>query len=304
MNLRDLEYLVALDEHRHFGRAAAASYASQPTLSTQIRKLESELGVDLIERGSRQVLFTPLGDQVVQKAKAILAEVDEIRLLARHATEPYAGTLRLGAFPTLAPYLLPHVAPILHDHFPDLEILLVEEKTDVLLSELRAGRLDAALIALPVTEDGLHVEPLFREDFVLAAPTGHPLTTEEVLAGSRLAAEDLLLLADGHCLRDQALEVCDRTGATARRDFQATSLETLRHMVAAGVGVTLLPELSVIPPVIQNPAIELRHFADPAPFRDIALVWRRSTVQADVLHEVAEVIRGVDNTPVRPLPTG
>jgi len=300
VNLRDLEYLVALDEHRHFGRAAAASYASQPTLSTQIRKLETELGVDLIERGSRQVLFTPVGDQVVAKARTILAEVAEIHRVARFASEPYSGTLRLGAFPTLAPYLLPHTTPQLHRAFPDLEILLVEEKTDTLVSQLRSGRLDAALLALPVTDDALHVEPLFRENFVLATPAGHPLADpHSALSSTKLAAEDLLLLTEGHCLRDQALDVCTRTGAVARPDFQATSLETLRLMVASGVGMTLMPELSVSPPVPSNPSIALRPFTDPAPSRDIAMVWRRTSVQADLLREVAEVFRAaVADTPL------
>ncbi|MGJ3507557.1 LysR substrate-binding domain-containing protein [Enemella sp. A6] len=300
MNLRDLEYLVALDEHRHFGRAAAASYASQPTLSTQIRKLETELGVDLIERGSRQVLFTPVGDLVVDKAKQILAEVAEIRRIARFASEPYAGTLRLGAFPTLAPYLLPHITPQLHRAFPELEILLVEEKTDTLVSQLRTGRLDAALIALPVNDEALHAEPLFRENFVLATPAEHPLAdSPSALSSTKLAAEDLLLLTEGHCLRDQALDVCANTGAVARPDFQATSLETLRLMVASGVGITLLPELSVSPPVPQNPSLSLRRFAEPAPSRDIAMVWRKTSVQAELLREVAEVFReAVDDTPL------
>ncbi|GAB3707226.1 LysR substrate-binding domain-containing protein [Mariniluteicoccus flavus] len=293
MNLRDLEYLVALDDHRHFGRAASAAYVSQPTLSTQLKKLEAELGVELIERGSRQVLFTAVGQRVVRRARRILAEADEIRSLARQAKSPLAGTVRLGAFPTLAPYLLPHVVSGLHQRFPDLELLLVEEKTESLLDQVRSGHLDAALVALPVTDDALHAEPLFREDFVLAAPADHRLADRATpMIAADLGAEDLLLLADGHCMRDQALAVCQLSGANERRGFQATSLETLRHMVASGVGVTLLPRLAVSPPVVENPGIALRDFATPAPHRDIAIVWRRTHVHRDLLADVAQALRG------------
>lgn len=293
MNIRDLEYLVALHEHRHFGRAAEASYCSQPTLSTQIRKLESELGVDLVERGSRQVLFTTVGERVVRRARRILGDAGEIRDIARQAKQPHSGSIKLGAFPTLAPYLLPHVVGELALSFPELEILLVEEKTEQLLSQLRSGELDAALVALPVNDDSLHVEPLFREDFVLAVPRGHRLAEQpEPIASAEAAGEGLLLLSDGHCLRDQALEVCRMAGVEERKGFQATSLETLRHMVAAGVGVTLLPRLSVAAPVVENPGIVLREFTSPAPHRDIGLVRRRSSVQRDLLDDIARVLRG------------
>lgn len=302
MNIRDLEYLVALHEHRHFGRAADASYCSQPTLSTQIRKLETELGVDLVERGSRQVLFTPVGERVVRRARRVLAEAGEIRDLARSAQNPRSGTIRLGAFPTLAPYLLPHVIGALSSDFPDLEILLVEEKTGELLTQLRDGVLDAALVAMPVNDESLHVEPLFREEFVLAAPSGHPLAERpEPQLSSAVVGEDLLLLSDGHCLRDQALEVCRMSGAEERRGFQATSLETLRLMVAAGVGVTLMPRLSVLPPVVANPSIALRELSAPAPFRDIALVRRKTSVHRELIDDVAGSLRSALPEGVTPL---
>lgn len=302
MNLRDLEYLVALHEQRHFGRAAAACFVSQPTLSTQLRKLESELGVELIERSSRSVIFTAVGEAVVVRARRILAEAEDIRGLARQARKPHAGTIRIGLFPTLGPYLLPHIVPELHDRFPGLEILLVEEKTAVLLEELRSGALDAAAVALPVVDETLHIEPLFREDFVFAAPVGDPVAEGDgPLDPGSLDGEDLLLLTEGHCLRDQALEVCAETGATEHVGFRATSLETLRHMVAAGVGATLLPELAVAAPVTPNPRIVLRRFADPAPHRDIALLWRRTSVFRELLPEVAAVLRDVPGGLVRPL---
>lgn len=303
MNIRDLEYLVALHEHRHFGRAAEASFCSQPTLSTQIRKLETELGADLVERGSRQVLFTAAGERVVRRARHILADADEIRSIARQARNPRAGSIRLGVFPTLAPYLLPHVIGSVTAEFPDLELLLVEEKTPVLVEQLRSGALDAALVAMPVDDESLAVLPLFREEFVLAVPAGHHLAEVEApTPSSKVAGEDLLLLTEGHCLRDQALEVCRTVGGEERKGFQATSLETLRLMVAAGVGITLMPRLSVVPPVVPNPGIVLRDFAEPAPYRDVAMVWRRSSVQRDLLEDLAESIRAVLPDAVQPLP--
>lgn len=302
MNIRDLEYLVALHEHRHFGRAAEASYCSQPTLSTQIRKMETELGVDLVERGSRQVLFTTVGERVVRRARRILAEATEIRDIAHSARHPHAGSVRLGAFPTLAPYLLPHVIGDLNRAYPELEVLLVEEKTEVLLAQLRDGALDAALVAMPLNDESLHVEPLFREQFVLAAPAGHALADLPSPVQTVAAVNDgLLLLTDGHCMRDQALEVCRMAGGHERKGFQATSLETLRHMVAGGVGSTLLPRLSVIPPVVANPQIVLRELAEPIPYRDIALVRRRSSVQRDLIDDIAGVLRDALPDGIEPL---
>ena len=301
MNLRDLEYLVAVAEHRHFGRAAAACYVSQPTLSTQLKKLEGELDVALIERNPRQVLLTPVGEQVVARARSLLGEAEAIRGIARQAKDPRAGLLRLGIFPTLAPYLLPHVVPHLRRRFPDLELLLVEEKSEVLLDQLRHGRLDAALLALPVPGAGLDWEPLFREEFLLAVPVGHPLAGDGPVGVDALEREHLLLLTEGHCLREQALEVCEHAGAQEYAGFQATSLETLRHMVAAGVGVTLLPLLSVRPPVPRAASITLMTFTDPAPYRDIGLFWRAAGVHTELLGEVAEVLRAHVPEPVAPL---
>src|SRR5690606_35920919 len=235
VNLRDLRYLVALAEHRHFGRAAEASFVSQPTLSTQIRKLEEELGVALFERAPRKVMLTPVGREIVERARKVLADVDQLAEIARRSQDPEAGTVRLGLFPTLGPYLLPHVLPGLRERFPRLEFLLVEDKTDALLERLRDGRLDAAVLALPLADEQLHAEPLFDEPFVLATPAGHPLAGRGPLAVDDLDEERLLLLEEGHCLREQALDVCRLAGA-GERDFRATSLETLRQMVAAGVG--------------------------------------------------------------------
>ncbi|HEY5804504.1 MAG TPA: LysR substrate-binding domain-containing protein [Lysobacter sp.] len=291
MNLRDLKYLVALADHKHFGRAAAASFVSQPTLSTQIKKLEDELGVSLVERAPRRVMLTPVGREVAERARKVIADVEQMAEIARRSQDPEAGTVRLGLFPTLGPYLLPHVVPRLRQRFPRLELLLVEEKTDQILARLRDGRLDAGLLALPIHDDQLHVEVLFDEPFLLAVPQQHALADQDSLDIHDLDNQHLLLLEEGHCLRDQALDVCHMAGAGERDGFRATSLETLRQMVAAGVGITLLPVLAVQPPVPVSSDIHLLRFRGDAPHRQIAMVWRRSSAMGDFLMQLAGEFR-------------
>lgn len=287
MNLRDLRYLVAVAEYRHFGRAAAASFVSQPTLSTQIKKLEEELGVSLFERAPRKVMLTPAGRDIAQRARQILAEVEQLKESARRQCDPEAGSVRLGLFPTLGPYLLPHVVPGIRARYPRLELLLVEEKTEVILRMLREGQLDAGLLALPLHDEGLHIEPLFEEPFVLAVPATHALAGQRKIRLTDLAEQSLLLLEDGHCLRDQALDVCQLAGAGERVGFRATSLETLRQMVAAGVGITLLPTLAVHTPFAETDALRLLPFSGKPPTRRIAMVWRRSSALAGLLKSLA-----------------
>lgn len=291
MNLRDLRYLVALAELRHFGRAADACHVSQPTLSTQIKKLEDELGVALVERAPRHVMLTPAGHDIAARARRVLAEVEQMRETARRTSDPEAGSVRIGFFPTLGPYLLPHVVPRIRARFPRLELLLVEEKTEAVLHLLRDGKLDAAVLALPLHEDWLETEFLFEEPFMLAVPEGHPLAGHRDLRLSELNDQHLLLLEEGHCLRDQALAVCSLAGAGEKEGFRATSLETLRQMVAAGVGVTLLPMLAVKPPVSPSDNIRLLEFGDPPPSRRLALAWRKSSAMAGFLHQLAGVLR-------------
>ena len=294
MNIRDLQYLVALAQHRHFGRAADASFVSQPTLSTQIKKLEDELGVSLVERAPRNVLLTEVGAEIARRARGILAEVEQIKSIAQRTRDPESGSLRLGIFPTLGPYLLPHIVPRVRERYPRLELLLREEKSDQIVQMLREGSLDAGILALPLHDDSLHTEFLFEESFVLAVPEKHALTQSRKLTMDDLADQSLLLLEDGHCMRDQALEVCHMAGATEKTGFRATSLETLRQMVAANVGITLLPALSVKPPVAaQTGQVRLLRFAEPAPTRRIAMVWRKSSAAGAFLHSVAEVVRGL-----------
>lgn len=293
MNLRDLQYLVAVADHRHFGRAAEASFASQPTLSTQIRKLEVELDVQLFERQPRKVMLTAAGAAIVARARLVLREVENIRELARGARDPEAGSIRLGMFPTLGPYLLPHAVPALHSRFPLLELLLIEEKTEELLAMLDRGELDAAVLALPLHDDALEVAQLFEEPFVLALPRERADEFEQSVRIGDLRSREVLLLEEGHCLREQALSLCALSGAAERSGFRATSLETLRQMVAANVGMTLLPRLAVLPPVAANDNLVLRPFADPTPTRSLGLVWRRSDARDGLMQALAQVLGDV-----------
>jgi LysR family transcriptional regulator, hydrogen peroxide-inducible genes activator len=293
MNLRDLKYLVALMDHKHFGHAAEACFVSQPTLSTQIKKLEDELGVSLVERNPRHVMLTDVGMEIAGRARYVLDEVNQMRELARRTRDPEAGTVRLGIFPTLAPYLLPHVIPQIRARFPKLVLLLTEEKTEEILRRLRDGRLDAAVVALPISDSSLHEEFLFEERFLLAMPESHALAKRKKVTAADLKDEQLLLLEDGHCLRDQALAVCRLSGADEQAGFRATSLETLRQMVGSGVGITLLPALSVQPPVAPMPGLKLLRFSDTAPSRRIAMVWRRSSAFSPFLKRLAKVLAQV-----------
>jgi LysR family hydrogen peroxide-inducible transcriptional activator len=294
MNLRALQYLIALADVRHFSRAAERCHVSQPTLSTQIRKLEDELEVQLVERHPRQVMLTPVGEEIVARARTLLGEMEAIRAIARRSRDPHSGTVRIGIFPTLAPYFLPHVIPKIRQAFPRLALRLYEEKTEDVIRMLGEGKLDAGLLALPLSEEWLESRTLFEEPFVLAVPENHPLAARTEVRMEDLADQELLLLEDGHCLRDQALEVCQLTGAHEQLDFHATSMETLRHMVAANTGITLMPTLSVKPPLANTDNLVTRPFRDPGPKRTIAMIWRKSSALADFLEELADIFAAID----------
>lgn len=293
MTLRELEYLVALAKYRHFGKAAEACLVSQPTLSAQIKKLEDELGVALVERDSRGVILTSYGHETAARARHILLEVQQLKESAQQNQNPEAGTIRLGVFPTLGPYLLPHVVPQIRKRYPDLELLLIEEKSGGLMSRLRDGEIDTAILALPVNDNQLRAEFLFEERFLLAVPKSHPFARRASLPVGELMHHDLMLLEEGHCLRDQALEVCSFSGAGERSSFRATSLETLRQMVSAEVGITLLPALATLNQGALSDNIRLLNFSDSSPSRQIAMCWRKSSAREALFLALAELFRGI-----------
>jgi LysR family transcriptional regulator, hydrogen peroxide-inducible genes activator len=291
MNLRDLRYLVALADERHFGKAAERCFVSQPTLSAQIRKLEEYLGVPLVERQPKRVALTAAGEKIVQRARALLQQADAIVELARTDRDPLAGALKLALIPTVGPYLLPHIAGRLRRELPRLKLMLYEYQTEHLLSRLRSGEIDVGVLALPVDIDGIESAPLYDEPFTLAVPATHPLAERERVKVEDLRGETLLLLEDGHCLRDQALEVCSRVRVNEAQDYRATSLETLRQMVAAGHGITLLPELAAETSVGTARGLRIKPFAKPAPGRTIGAVWRKSTTRTPAIEGIVATIR-------------
>jgi LysR family hydrogen peroxide-inducible transcriptional activator len=291
LKLKDLRYLVAVADQRHFGRAAARCFVSQPTLSAQLKKLEDNLGVQLIERAPNNVCLTEAGEAIVARARRILEASDEMVTLARSQRDPLAGRLRVALLPTIGPYLLPRVAPAVRKALPRLELRLYEYQTAAMLAKLHAGEIDVGILALPVEVDGLESRELYREAFMVALPEHHPLAARERVRLADLKGEQLLLLEEGHCLRDQALEVCSRVGVTDQQDFRATSLETLRQMVATGAGVTLLPELAGRGAYRNARGVALRPFARPAPERHIGALWRKSSARRAAIDALCELIR-------------
>jgi LysR family transcriptional regulator, hydrogen peroxide-inducible genes activator len=290
LKLKDLRYLVAVAELRHFGRAAARCFVSQPTLSAQLKKLEQALGLQLIERAPNNVSLTAAGEQIVARARRIIEASDEVVALARTQRDPLAGPLRLALLPTIGPYLLPRVAPAIRRALPRLELRLYEYQTAPMLERLRGGELDVGILALPVELNGLEARELYREAFMVALPERHPLAAHDTLRAADLKGETLLLLEDGHCLRDQALEVCSRVGVREPQDFRATSLETLRQMVATGAGVTLLPELAVRGAYRSARGVALRPFARPAPVRHVGAVWRKTSARRAAIDALGKLI--------------
>jgi len=291
MTLTELRYLVTVAETRHFGRAAEACFVTQPTLSAGIKKLEETLGVQLLERTSKRVALTPVGEAVVEQARRVLDECRSIESIARRNQAPLSGRFQLGVIPTLGPYLLPWLLPPLRRAHPDLELVLREDLTDHLLSDLRSHAIDAALLALPLPAEDLRWQALFQEPFWLAVPADHALATRRRVRQRDLRGHRVLLLGEGHCFRDQALEVCHENGADSEaEDFRATSLETLYQMVRAGLGCTLLPALALRSRP-RDKAVALHPFAPPAPSRRIALVWRASFPRPGDCALLAELVR-------------
>jgi LysR family hydrogen peroxide-inducible transcriptional activator len=288
--LRQLQYAVAVADARSFSEAAWRCRVSQPSLSAQIAQLEDALGTRLFERDRRRVLFTTAGERILERARVVLRESDDLVDLAHRSTDPLASTIRMGVIPTLSPYLISCIRPALRQAYPELTLLWVEDKTEVLTGKLGAGEIDGALLALEAEIGDVESAVIGYDPFVLAAPAGHPLMVRKGPAKvAELANESVLLLDDGHCFRDQALAVC--SGAKAHElEFRATSLPTLAQMVADGNGVTLLPQLAVATEATRA-KLAVRPFAEPVPGRTIALVWRRSTPLGPALTEIAGTAR-------------
>lgn len=293
MNLRDLRYLVAVAEHRHFGRAAEACFVSQPTLSTQLKKLEETLGVMLIERTNRQVMLTVAGEQIVAQAQKVLFEVNALTAMAEQHADPLGGEFKLGIIPTLAPYILPKILTPIATAFPNLKLQLTEAQTGPLTAMLKQGDLDAVLLALPLNEENVQEFHLFNEPFLFAVPGDHQKAERKYVSVNDLDGEQVLLLEDGHCLRDQALDVCQSHRATENANFRATSIETLRQMVSAGVGTTLIPELAV-PDERSRKQANVRYipFRGEIPHREVGLCWRVSSTRTALLADLAEMLAG------------
>jgi LysR family hydrogen peroxide-inducible transcriptional activator len=276
MTLKQLRYLVALAEHRHFGRAARACSVTQPALSMQIRELERDLGVDLVERRPGEAMLTEIGAEVARRAADVLAVTRDLADFARHNNQALTGRLRLGIIPTVAPYILPRVLPLLQRRYPELRIELRETQTKILIEELTSGALDAVLLALPVNADEIETIPLFEDPFLLAVPASDPRPDTVRVTASDIEHERLILLEEGHCLRDQALAYCARVRRDAPASLGSTSLSTVMQMVANGYGITLVPHIA-IDAKVHDERVKLLRFTSPEPGRTIGLAWRRSS---------------------------
>ena len=298
MNLRDIQYIIAVAETRHFGKAAERCYVSQPTLSGQIRKLEEELGVVIFERTSRSVAITPVGEQILAIGRQITEQVDAIQQLARAQQDPLAGPLRLGAIPTLSPYLMPLILLPLRRRHPQMKLVLSEELTESLLQRLHHHEIDAALLATPVEDPRLDEIPLFDEPFWVAFPRKHDFYTREKIRLRDLQQEELLLLSEGHCLAQQALDVChlkDRQVQGQMADLRAASLETLIQLVRSGFGITLIPALAMRGSWATGGGVVAQPLELAGASRRISLVYRQSFPRAQALQALAQVI--IDNLP-------
>ena len=295
MTLTELRYVLSVAHERHFGRAAAACFVAQPTLSVAVKKLEEELGVLLFERGGGgEIAITPAGERVAEQAARIFELVDDIRAVAAAARDDLDGPLRLGAIYTIAPYLLPGLIPELHRAAPSMPILLEENYTRVLTEKLRKGELDVIIIATPVEEPGLLSLPLYDEPFLVAMPAGHPWRDKQVLGNADLEQETMLLLGSGHCFRDQVLQAfpaLNRSSSSGlAKTLEGGSLETIRHMVASGVGVTVLPCTANRRHNASDDLLALRPFRSPVPSRRVVLVWRRNFPRPRAIEAVRQAV--------------
>ena len=294
MTLTELRYIVAVARERHFGRAAETCFVSQPTLSVAVKKLEDELGLTLFERGPGEVSVTPAGRRIIEQAQRVLEEASRIRELAAAGKDPLAGPLRLGAIYTIGPYLLPKLIPILRRTAPAMQLLIQENFTHRLAEELRSGEVDVILVALPFETPGVMTRPVYDEPFMVAVPKGHPWENRKRVTSEELTNESLLLLGEGHCFRDQVLDICHTVRSRERsplaRTVEGGSLETIRQMVAGGVGVTVLPATSTATSGGSSDLIRILPFARPAPTRRVGLAWRRSFPRPEAIEALRKAI--------------
>lgn len=287
MTLTDLRYIVALARERHFGRAAEKCFVSQPTLSVAVKKLEDELGVILFERSPQEVRVTPIGERIVAQAEKVLSEAAQLVEVASAGKDPLAGPLRLGAIYTIGPWLLPKLVPLLRQRAPEMLLLLEENYTHRLLDRLKAAELDVAIVALPVDEPGLVAQAVYDESFSALVPAAHPWAKRKAIDAADLLGQPLLMLGRGNCFRDQVLDLCTAAGQGGPQVLEGSSLETIRHMVASGVGITVMPATAVDGIARDDPLLRVRPFAPPIPTRRVGIVWRASFPR----HQVIDLLR-------------
>jgi len=295
MTLNELKYIVAVARERHFGRAAEACFISQPTLSVAVKKLEEELGISLFERRKGEVSVTAIGEQVVSQAQRVLEEAGVIKQIAEQGQDQLASPLRLGAIYTIGPYLLPHLIPELAERAPQMPLVVEENFTSVLTEKLKQGDLDVIVISYPFEEPGIRTMPLYQEPFVLLLPSSHPLNQSDTVDVQDLNHEDVLLLGAGHCFRDQVLEMCPgcvhrSTDGRGRQTMEGSSLETIRYMVAGGLGVTVLPCTAAGAERFSERLLEVRRFAGKTPSRVVALAWRKSFPRPEAINMIREAV--------------
>jgi LysR family hydrogen peroxide-inducible transcriptional activator len=287
MTLTDLKYIVALARERHFGRAAEKCFVAQPTLSVAVKKLEEELGVILFERSPQEVRVTPIGERIVAQAEKILAEAAQLGEIAAAGKDPLAGPLRLGVIYTIGPWLLPRLVPLLRARAPGMPLLLEENYTHRLVEKLKAAELDVAILALPLEEPGLVAQAVYDEAFRALVPADHPWAKLKTVEPAGLLQQPLLMLGRGNCFRDQVLDLCTRAGEGGPQVLEGSSLETIRHMVASGVGITVMPATAVDGIAKNDPLLRVRPFIEPTPTRRVGIVWRASFPR----HQAIDLLR-------------